>query len=60
MREIKHIVLVGFQNKIATFTILNMVIVRFENSEDLDQLASWKPADQDQHCFPFHLFELIL
>ena len=24
----------------------------FENSEDPDQLASEKPADQDPHCFP--------
>ena len=31
MREIKHIVL-GLQNRISTFTMLNMVIERFENS----------------------------
>ena len=24
----------------------------FENSEDTDQLASMKPADQNPHCFP--------
>ena len=28
----------------------------FENSVDPDQLASKKPADQDQHCFQLCLY----
>ena len=47
--------MLGLQNR-----MLNMVIAHFENIADPDQLASWMPADQDQQCFPLHLFELIL
>ena len=32
--------------------LLNPEISYFENSLDHDQLASQKPADHDQHCFP--------
>ena len=32
--------------------MINPVIFCFENSQDPDQLASQKPADQDPHCFP--------
>ena len=34
-----------------TLTMLSPDISCFENSVDPDQLASEKPADQDQHCF---------
>ena len=37
--------------------MLNPDICCFENSVDPDQLASQKPADQDQHCFPLCLYK---
>ena len=35
----------------AYLPLLNSAICCFENKIDPDQLASVKPADQDQHCF---------
>ena len=38
-----------------TFTMLNYDVSCFENSVDLDQLASKKSSDLDPHCFPLCL-----
>ena len=35
--------------------MLNPDISSFENSVNLDQLASQKPADHDPHCFQLYL-----
>ena len=45
----------SFSEQRLTLTMLNQKISGFENSVDLDQLASEKPADQDLHCFPLCL-----
>ena len=42
----------SFSEQRLTLTMLKQNIFCFENSVDLDQLASMKPADQDLHCFP--------
>ena len=39
--------------------MLNLDTSCFEKRVDPDQLASKKPADQDQHCFILCLFVLI-
>ena len=41
--------------KSETLTMLNPDIFCFDNSVDPDQLASEKPADQDQHCLSLSL-----
>ena len=46
--------------QILTFTILHLDVYYFENSVDLDQLASQKPADRDLHCFTILLVSTCL
>ena len=40
--------------------MVNLDISCFQNSVDLDQLASEKPADQGPHCFPVLIYLYIL